>query len=246
MAAFVDELELFRTEEEVAQQYFFCYLSVRTLAAAEPEVLKTINATPLFWITTHHAMLLSAFVALGRIFDQDKKSLHNIDKLIKAVSDDLQAFTRPALAARKLAAGISAEDAAAYVEVTYELTPADVRDIRKQVAYWRRVYEARYRDIRHGVFGHKGLDQAGTDALMAKTNIEEMKSLFGFLHVLHGTLWEAYFNGRKPDLAIPEFVLPPAPLHPGGSMKAGERVFREGHAVLTRLSQSSLIRAEVP
>ncbi len=75
---------------------------------------------------------------------------------------------------------------------------------------------------------------------------EEMKSLFGFLHVLHGTLWEAYFNGRKPDLAIPEFVLPPAPLHPGGSMKAGERVFREGHAVLTRLSQSSLIRAEVP
>src|SRR5258707_182993 len=120
MAAFVDELELFRTEEEVAQQYFFCYLSVRTLAAAEPEVLKTINATPLFWITTHHAMLLSAFVALGRIFDQDKKSLHNIDKLIKAVSDDLQAFTRPALAARKLAAGISAEDAAAYVEVTYE------------------------------------------------------------------------------------------------------------------------------
>jgi hypothetical protein len=237
MAAFVDELELFRTEEEVAQQYFFCYLSIRTLAAAEPEVLKTINATPLFWITTHHAMLLSAFVALGRIFDQDKKSVHNIDKLIKAVSDDLPAFTRPALAARKRAARISAEDAAAYVKSTYELTPADVRDIRRQIAHWRRVYEARYRDIRHGVFAHKGLDRAGADALMVKTNVEEMKSLFGFLHVLYETLWEAYFNGRKPDLTIREFVLPPAPLTPGSSMKPGERVFREGHAVLTRLSQ---------
>lgn len=240
MAAFVDELELFRTEEEVAQQYFFCYLSIRTLAAAESEVLKTINATPLFWIRTHHAMLLSAFVALGRIFDQDKKSVHNIEKLIKAVSDDLPAFTRPALAIRKQAAGISAEDAAAYVRDTYELMPADVRDIRKQVAHWRRVYEARYRDIRHGVFAHKGLDRAGTDALMAKTNVEEMKSLFGFLHVLYETLWEAYFNGRKPDLTIREFVLPPAPLTPGGSMKPGERVFREGYAVLTRLSQSSI------
>jgi hypothetical protein len=155
MAAFVDELELFRTEEEVAQQYFFCYLSVRTLAAAEPEVLKTINATPLFWITTHHAMLLAAFVALGRIFDQDKKSVHNIDKLIKAVSDDLPGFTHPALAIRKQAGGLSAEDAAAYVQGTYELTPTDVRDIRKEVAHWRRVYEARYRDIRHGVFSHR-------------------------------------------------------------------------------------------
>src|ERR1700682_5096459 len=123
MAAFV---ELFRTEEEVAQQYFFCYLSVRTLAAAQAEVLKTINDTPLFWITTHHAILLSAFVALGRIFDQDKKSLHNIDKMIKAVSDDLQAFTRPALAVRKQAAGISADDAAVYVEDAYEMTLADV------------------------------------------------------------------------------------------------------------------------
>jgi AbiU2 len=213
MAAFVDELELFRTEEEVAQQYFFCYLSVRSLASAAPEVLKAMNTAPLFWITTHHAMLLSAFVALGRIFDQDHKSMHNIDKLIKAVADDLPAFTRAALAVRKQAAGVLAEDAAAYV------------------------YEARYRDIRHGVFAHKGLDRAGSDALMAKTNVEEMKSLLGFLHVLYETLWEAYFNGRKPDLTIREFVLPPDP--PVGSMKPGERVFREGHTVLTRLSQSS-------
>jgi hypothetical protein len=188
MAAFVDELELFRTEEEVAQQYFFCYLSVRSLAAAEPEVLKIMNETPLFWITTHHAMLLSAFVALGRIFDQDSKSLHNVDRLIKAVSDDLQVFKRPVLSIRKQRAGVSAQDAAAYVQGAYELTASDVRDIRKQVAHWRRVYEARYRDIRHGVFAHNGLDRAGADALMAKTNVEEMKSLFGFLHVLYEAL----------------------------------------------------------
>jgi hypothetical protein len=32
---FEEELEVFRTEEEAAQQYFFAYLSVRSLAAAE-------------------------------------------------------------------------------------------------------------------------------------------------------------------------------------------------------------------
>jgi hypothetical protein len=29
------------------------------------------------------------------------------------------------------------------------------------------------------------------------------------------------------------------PQRPGGSMKAGERVFREGHEVLTRLSRAA-------
>jgi hypothetical protein len=66
-----------------------------------------------------------------------------------------------------------------------------------------------------------------------------MKSLFGFLHALHLALWEAYHNGRKPDLTIPEFVLPPVRQRPGGLMKAGERVFREGHEVLTRLSRAT-------
>jgi AbiU2 len=238
MTAFVDELELFRTEEEVAQQYFFCYLSVRTMAAAKPEVLKTINDTPLFWITTHHAMLLSAFVALGRIFDQDKRSIHNIDKLLRSVTDNIAVFTNAALQKRK-EADVSISDAVNYVKGKYELTQVDVRAMRKAVSQWRGVYEERYRDIRHGVFAHKGLNRTDTDALMAKTNIDEMKSLFGFLHALHLALWEAYHNGRKPDLTIPEFVLPPMPRRPGGSMKAGERVFREGHEVLTRLSRAA-------
>jgi hypothetical protein len=47
------------------------------------------------------------------------------------------------------------------------------------------VYEERYRDIRHGVFAHKGLNRTDTDGLIAKPNIEEMKSLFGFLYGLH-------------------------------------------------------------
>ena len=57
---FEEELEVFRTEEEVAQQYFFAYLSVRSLAASSKDVLANMNTTPLFWRTTHHAMLVAA------------------------------------------------------------------------------------------------------------------------------------------------------------------------------------------
>jgi ABC-type transport system involved in cytochrome c biogenesis permease component len=78
------ELEIFRREEESAQQFFFAYLSVRAAALSDPNVLRTINLNPLFWITAHHSMLLAAFLALGRIFDQNFK--HNIDRVMAIVA----------------------------------------------------------------------------------------------------------------------------------------------------------------
>jgi HEPN superfamily AbiU2-like protein len=228
---FERELEIFRTEEEVAQQYFFAYLSVRSMAAADREVLQIMNVNPLFWITAHHAMLLSAFVALGRIFDQ--KSRHNIDALMNAASKDVGSFSKSALAARKQANGLSRAEAAAYVADAHELSARDLRALRKEIAAWRRVYEDRYRDTRDRVFAHKGLSDVGeVDALLKRTKIDELKCLFAFLSALYLTLWETFYNGRKPHIEPTRFELPPRPVMRGREVLPGETVYREGHAVL--------------
>ena len=194
--AFEEELEIFRTEEEVAQQYFFAYLSVRNLAAKNQNVLKAMNRTPLFWITTHHAMLLSAFIALGRIFDQ--KSKHNIDILISTAAKDLTVFGRTALAARKQVAGLTAQEAADYVADNYELTAIDLRALRKDIKRWRRTYQERYEDVRHKVFAHKEVaDTDDANQLLAKTSVDEMKALFGFLSALYSARWQQFHNGLK-------------------------------------------------
>lgn len=238
---FERELEIFRTEEETAQQYFFSYLSVRSLAGTNSEVLKMMNTTPLFWATTHHAMLLSAFVALGRIFDQNSK--HNIDTLISAASKDISAFSRIALAARKQASGLTQADAAAYVADKHELTSNDVRQLRNEIAPWRRVYEDHYRDIRHKVFAHKALSTLEeVNELLAKTNVDEMRALFRFMSALYSTLWEAFHNGSQPSLNLKDFVLPPDQRSPGQEMLPGEKVYREGHVVLTSMLPNSKSR----
>ncbi|MGM4916222.1 hypothetical protein [Tardiphaga sp. 813_E8_N1_3] len=151
---------------------------------------------------------------------------------MRSVSDNIALFTRAGLEQRKIADGLAATVAAEYVKGKYDLTTDDVRAMRKAVAHWRGIYEARYRDIRHGVFAHKGLSRSDADLLMAKTNIEEMKTMFGFLHALHLSLWELYFNGRRPDLTPATFVMPPSARHAGGSLKAGERVYRDSLEVL--------------
>lgn len=43
-------------------------------------------------------------------------------------------FTKAALAQRKIAAGLTSQQAAEYVTDSYELTPDDVRDLCMQVA----------------------------------------------------------------------------------------------------------------
>lgn len=230
ITSFEDELEVFRTEEETAQQYFFAYLSVRSLAANDENVLQNMNSTPLFWRTTHHAMLLAAFVALGRIFDQDPKSDHNIDRLMRVTGDNLHLFTRAALAARRVASGaMTQKQADEYAVDAYEMTASDVRDLKKQVAHWRRVYEDKYRDVRHFVFAHKKKKET-VEQVLARTDIEEIKQFFGFLAGLYQALDQLYLNGRRPIVRVRVFALPPK--SGASSMSPGERAYAEGHEVL--------------
>jgi hypothetical protein len=229
---FVDELEVFRREEESAQQYFFGFLSLQLVPHANPDVLRKMNETPAFWITTRYALLMSAFMVIGRIFDQDPKSLHNIDKLLTSVSNEIGSLSKAGLKQRRIAEGMNPKQAADYVVDKYDLTTTDVRDMRRALAKWRKVYEARYREIRHKIFAHKGLSHADADALMANTKIDEVKELLGFLHSLYISLWQLHINGRVPDLAPVRFFMPPATGLHSNSLKEGERVYRESADLL--------------
>jgi len=180
-----------------------------------------MDSTPLFWKTTHHAMLLAAFVTLGRIFDQDGRSDHNLDKLMRVTNDNMHLLTKAGLAARRVASGSMTQDEAdQYAANAYEITVQDVRDLKKQVAYWRRIYEDKYRDVRHFVFAHK----------KSQIIVEEVKRLFGFLAGLYHALDQLYINGRQPIVQVRTFNLPPDSR--ASSMSPGERVFAEGYEVL--------------
>jgi hypothetical protein len=67
------EIEMFRTEEEEAQQYLFACLGVRSLLVERPDVVRMVNRNSMYWITSHQALLLAALIAFGRIFDQRKE-----------------------------------------------------------------------------------------------------------------------------------------------------------------------------
>src|SRR5690349_5929859 len=90
--AFERELEIFRTEAESAAQFLYSYLSIHETAARHTSVHQLLNTAALFWNTNLAGLQLSAFIVLGRIFDQSSK--HNIDRVLKLAQDNIDIFSK--------------------------------------------------------------------------------------------------------------------------------------------------------
>jgi hypothetical protein len=228
---FERELAIFKVEHVTAQQYFFSYASLKGIAASNSAVFRSMNATPLFWLTTESAMLLSTYIALERIFG---RSGHNLNRLMATATNRIALFSREALAARKRAAGLSADDADRYVHDAFEPSKDDFESLGEQIEENRKLYNARYREVRNKVFAHNVVaDLAGANSLLEGTTVTETKALFAFLDALDQALWQLFLNGRKPTLEIRPFLLPPPKTVHG---RPGEKIYQEINAILQQIT----------
>ena len=198
--AFLQELEIFRTEAESAIQCLYAYLTLHATLADDKKALRIVNKTPLFWQTNVGALQTSFFIVLGRVFDQN--SNHNIDRLLKVAQDNIDIFSKEALKARKKKDSKNADEwIDDFMKDVYPPAHSDFRRLRKHVAKYRKIYIDGYCDIRRKVFAHKELSKVSdVQQLFAKTNIREMERLLIFLNRLYSCLWQLFHNGRKPVL----------------------------------------------
>jgi len=235
---FANELEVFRTEAESGIQFFYSYVAVHAVAGEHKEVHQLLNRAPLFWNTALGALQASTFIALGWVFDQDqKKSKHNVDRLLRIAQSNMAIFSKEALAGRKRRDSANADEwLDEYLRDVYVPNADDFRRLRRHVAKRRRVYEDNYRALRHHIFAHKGISaKEDVQALFDKTNVRELQQLLIFLSRLHEALWQLYHNGRKPTLRPARYSVKrireqPSPEHWGRALQ--ERLTHEIEAFL--------------
>lgn len=193
---FEDELELFRTEAESAVQYFYAHLAIHEVARRRRDVFDLLNANAMFWMTVSGALQTAAFIAIGRIFDQDTP--HNLDRLLKYAQGNIAMFSKAALGKRKQ--GTAAERPVwldEYLQRVAEPSRTYFRRLRAKTREFRRIYESSYRPLRHKVYAHRAaLNQAEVDRIVARTNIAEFERLFLFLLFVHDSLSDLLLNGR--------------------------------------------------
>jgi hypothetical protein len=196
---FADELELFRTEAESAIQYFYAALALNGYPHRRNRVLQAMNESPLFWNTVRSALMSSTWVALGRIFDNG--SPHNIAKLMKMVETDRRIFSKGSLGLRKRAESPNADEwIDDYLSTAHAPTSAELQRLKKHVKAQRAIYTARYKPIRDKLHAHRELTPEEGRALFSVTRIGEVERMLIFLRQLYDTLWEMFYNGKRPVL----------------------------------------------
>jgi len=197
--AFEAELEVYRTEVEAGLQFLYAYLGLHATLANDPSTLRGVNRTPLLWKTIDGALHGSAFIALGRVFDQTSE--HNVDRLIGLAQRHLNIFSKERLAERKKRGSDNADTwLPTYLATVHEPIPEDFREAKRRVNAHREIFDRIYRPIRNQIFAHKALiDASEVQALYEKTNINELAGILTFLQNLHEVLWQLFFNGNAPD-----------------------------------------------
>jgi|SoiMethySBSTD1v2_1073268.scaffolds.fasta_scaffold102858_2 hypothetical protein len=237
---FERELEVFGWEADAATQCFYAWLAVHAAIGDDENVHAVLDDAAVFWNTVLYSLQASTFIALNRIFDQDSKSKHNINKLLRMAQDNAHMFTKLELGRRKKAASPNWRKwLRDYMRDAHQSTPEDFRRLRKHVRKWRRVYEVKYRPIRHNIYAHRGLfGGSESDILWGNTNIREMQLLLRFLRQLHEALWELFHNGRKPTLRPQRYAVKRMRDQPSATGRANdvhERMVRDVHAFLTKV-----------
>lgn len=198
---FAIELDLLRTEAESAIQFFFAWEAIHAIAGDNPKVARLLNQAPLFWKTALGALQTSTLVTLGRLFDPDSNH-HSVTRLLSIAHSNLGMFSKGALAARKRKQSADADKwLPEYLKTVYEPSRDDFRRLKNYVAKRRKIYEDKYRPLRHMVFAHRAVsNQSEVAELFAKTDRRELRQLLVFLRRLYEALWQLYFNGHKPVL----------------------------------------------
>ena len=186
---------------KILASYLF-WRMIQNRAASEKVLLNALNRTPLSWIFIRHSLQVTLFITLSRVFDVDSDAF-SIDDLLKSCIDQIDIFSRENLRARKIADlnGNEPDWLAEYLANAHVPVEDDFKRLRGEVSKRRKIFEAAYRPIRHKLIAHNDKDYMDkADELWAETNIKELEEIIWFLYDLQETLFDTYYNGRKPEL----------------------------------------------
>ncbi len=197
---FEDRLGALDRDSRQAAVFAYTELTIHHRAGADFELIDRLNRHAGFWNTVIAGLQGSAFVALGRMFDNDRTT-HNIESLLRYAETMSGLFSRQALEARKIAAGVSQSAARTYATNAWELRPGGLANLRKDFEAKREFFGKDVGPIRHRVFAHAArITNEERDALFTKLFMRPLEELVVFTVRLHRAMFQLYHNGREPLL----------------------------------------------
>lgn len=192
-----DLLKEYEGEVDVAVWSFYTWKHIGKLAVRDRDIWEALNANASTWNIIKYSLVTTIFTTIGRIFDQDGRSL-TARSFVEQCKNNADQFSKTALETRKRRNGLQPDDLDNYLKDVYEPTQSDFEALIKDIDKYEKIYRDKYQPVRHKIMAHKDIATIGSkDALLARTNIREVESLLKCLHGVGKVVDQWYFNGQR-------------------------------------------------
>lgn len=180
---------------------FYTFLFLDELWRDEERVREVISLSDDMWITLRSSLHTEVFVILHRLLDSSPKPRYSLGKLLSKTFANPQLFSKEALAARKRVGDVEPEWLPGYLNEAWTFDRNAIKDLTKELAKHRKIYEQGYEPLRHKVYAHIGtLDTREFYEMVGKTNVQTMEEMLRFTFDLVMQLEDLFENGNKPAL----------------------------------------------
>lgn len=177
------------------------YIYLNNRANEEKIILAALNKATRFWLDQRYIAVQTTVIFLGKIFDKDIDA-HNIDKTLNALHKEKEHFSKPMLRKRKIESAGEFEGIDEYIENANELSTNDLKIIsfeaKKAKAIWERI-----RPLRMKIYAHNQiLSDVEREEIYKNVKNSDISNILQILLNISEALWQAEFNGLKPDFSI--------------------------------------------
>ena len=187
----------YANEVNIATSSFFTWKSINNTGQAS-KFLWALNKNALTWNIIVHSLQVTFFIAIGRIFDKNDRSL-TVHRFLAECKASIDQFSKGALEKRRLddAHGVRPDYLDDYLKTAYEPTSSDFSHLEGIAAKWADIYHKKYAPVRHKIVAHKDFATIGSgSALFANTNIGEFEEMLGALDRIGKVVWQLHANAR--------------------------------------------------
>ena len=199
-AEYLHSHTILTNEVENIIESFYVDREISDFAGKNIAALHRMNANPLFWTVTAHALQTSFIITLGRVFDRNPKS-HSIHKLLVETVAHPEFFSKAALRHRKLRDSTDQEPEwlPGYLLEAWEPDAAALEKLRDALTPSSDKYDAAFKDIRSKLYAHRDiLDRAGIQAIINRGLLVDLEDILYTLHDLLECITQLIYNGTKP------------------------------------------------
>ncbi len=197
-------LEVFQSECRDAVRYVYSMHALYASIFGSQSATTAMGSAATFWNTALDALLTSAVVTLGRIFDPEGRN-YSVNRLLKHCVDNIEIFELTAFTQRQMDRyGLqSREQAQQRIDLAFVPTYADFQQLKKSVEQRRKFYVADVKPFRHEIFAHRGVAQE-SEISNGSTSIdpEKLRECVLFLQALGQSLHQLYFDGVRPSPTV--------------------------------------------